>query len=140
MGVVKRARMAKQSHKEPSRSVVPVMIIGAVIVAALLAFSLRRMANSQKPVAASGTASPATSTGPHAPEGLNQADIDKVPRIKTQELRDLIATNSVTVIDVRDAQSYTNSHIPGSLHIPMARIDGEVPYLPKGKPIVTYCT
>ena len=46
----------------------------------------------------------------------------------------------MTVIDVRDAQSYVNAHIPGSLHIPMARIDGEVPYLPKGKPIVTYCT
>ena len=113
----------------------PVMIIGTIVVAALLAFSLRRLANkpAAPPAAPPATASTATAE-PHDP------NIDKVPRIKPQELRDLIAKNAVTVIDVRDANSYLASHIPGSLHIPMARIDGEIPYLPKDKPIVTYCT
>ena len=37
-------------------------------------------------------------------------------------------------------EQFVASHIPGSLHIPVARIEGEIPYLPKGKTIVTYCT
>ncbi|MGZ7080955.1 MAG: rhodanese-like domain-containing protein, partial [Thermoanaerobaculia bacterium] len=66
-------------------------------------------------------------------------ELDTVPRIKPQELRDRIARGEVTVIDVRDAQSYLAGHIPGALHIPMTRLDGDVPYLPKDKPIVTSC-
>lgn len=132
--------MAKQPRNSNSSSVLPVMIIGGVIVIALLAFSFRRMASSRTqsaPPQAATTASPQTAT---TTETAHEAEIAQVPRIKPQELRDLIARNAVTVIDVRDADSYLASHIPGSLHIPMARIDGEVPYLPKGKPIVTYCT
>jgi hydroxyacylglutathione hydrolase len=46
----------------------------------------------------------------------------------------------VTIIDVRDADSYRDRHIPGAMHIPLAYIQGEIPYLPKDKPIVAYCT
>ena len=119
----------------------PVMIIGGIIVVALLAFSFRRMASQKAgsappPQTASGAPAAATETTDPA----HEAQVAKVPRIKVQDLRDLIAKNAVTVIDVRDADSYLAGHIPGALHIPMTRIDGEVPYLPKGKPIVTYCT
>lgn len=134
--IVKRGRMARQPEKRPS-SIMPVMIIGALVVVALLAFSLRRIATSRN--AASQPAAPATASAAPAAEP-HSAELDRVARIKPQELRDLIARNSVTVIDVRDADSYLAAHIPGSLHIPMARIDGEIPYLPKDKPIVTYCT
>ncbi len=57
-----------------------------------------------------------------------------------EELRQKVALSEVTVIDVRDADAYLAAHIPGSLHIPMSRIEGEIPYLPREKPIVTYCT
>jgi len=112
----------------------PVMIIGTVIVVALLAWSLGRVAVSRTapPPAPAATAS--------APEHQHNPELDTVPRIKPEELRERMARNEVVVIDVRDAQSYLNGHIPGALHIPMARIDGEIPYLPKDKPIVTYCT
>ena len=46
----------------------------------------------------------------------------------------------VTLVDVRDMTSFTISHIPGSLNIPFSRIEAEVPYLPKSKQIVLYCT
>jgi hypothetical protein len=128
--------MAKQPRSRNSSSMLPVMIIGAVIVIALLAFSFRRMAGSRTESAPAPAPAPQTATVDTAHEG----QVAQVARIKPQELRDLIAQNAVTVIDVRDADSYLASHIPGALHIPMARIDGEVPYLPKGKPIVTYCT
>jgi len=132
--------MAKQARNRSSSSVLPVMIIGGVIVLALLAFSFRRMASSK--AQAPAVAATASSEGAPAPatDSAHELQIANVARIKPDQLRDLIASNSVTVIDVRDAQSYLESHIPGALHIPMARIDGEIQYLPKGKPIVTYCT
>ena len=118
----------------------PVMIVGALVVIALLTFSLRRMASSRNTASTpTSTKAPAT-TGRTATEPQHDADLDKVARIKPEELRDKIARNEVTVIDVRDAQSFLSSHIPGALHIPMTRLDGEIPYLPKDKPIVTYCT
>jgi rhodanese-related sulfurtransferase len=61
-------------------------------------------------------------------------------RISAADLKPLVLRNEVTIIDVRDIDSYLASHIPGSLHIPLSMIEGEIAYLPKGKPIVTYCT
>lgn len=60
-------------------------------------------------------------------------------RITADELKPQFDRGEVTIIDVRDADPFVQSHIPGALQIPLARIEGEIAYLPKGKPIVTYC-
>jgi 3-mercaptopyruvate sulfurtransferase SseA len=62
------------------------------------------------------------------------------PRISVDELKQLHQAGNVTVIDVRDANAYMGGHIPGALHIPLAFVQGEISYLPRGKKIVTYCT
>ncbi|HKS24279.1 MAG TPA: rhodanese-like domain-containing protein [Thermoanaerobaculia bacterium] len=62
------------------------------------------------------------------------------PRIDPDELLAHFKAGDVTIIDVRDGDSYLASHIPGALHIPLARVQSEVPSLPKAKPIVAYCT
>lgn len=64
---------------------------------------------------------------------------DGVARTSPRELASMIARGEVIVIDVRDADAYIAGHIEGALHIPLSYIAGEVPYLRKGKPIVTYC-
>lgn len=61
-----------------------------------------------------------------------------VPRIAPAELQKRLGT--VAVIDVRAADNYMYAHIPGAMHIPLSFIEQEAPYLPKDKPIVTYCT
>ena len=61
-----------------------------------------------------------------------------VPRISPAELQKRLPT--VVLIDVRAADNYTFAHIPGAMHIPLSFIEQEAPYLPKDKPIVTYCT
>jgi predicted sulfurtransferase len=109
------------------------MIVGSIIVVAILAWALKRVAvsrSAEPPVAAA------------VPQGEHPRDpqLDSVARVKPEELHDRLARNEVVVIDVRDVQSYLNGHIPGALHIPLSRIDGEIPYLPRNKPIVTYCT
>ena len=159
-----------------------VLVIGAILVIALVAFSFSR--TMQKP-ASSGAATPqsaAPSAVPESPvdsragtvdsrageaaqsfpppasprEGVvppaspaipgpadappTQAQLAAVPRIEPADLLQKIENNHVTLIDVRDADSYRTRHIPGALQIPLSFIAGEVPYLPKDKPIVTYCT
>ena len=79
----------------------------------------------------------AAAAPPPAPEPT-PADLASVPRIPTSLLAQKLGT--VTVIDVRDADSYIAGHVAGARHIPLNYLPGEVPYLPKDKPIVTYCT
>lgn len=61
-------------------------------------------------------------------------------RIAFGDFKKQYDAGEIVVIDVRSMDQFIASHIPGSLHIPVARIEGEIPYLPKGKTIVTYCT
>lgn len=87
------------------------------------------------------SARPAAAGAPPAEEREPlAAEVAHVPRSTPEQLLAMIEKKDVTIIDVRDKDSYLARHIPGALHIPLAYIQGEVPYLPKGKPIVTYCT
>jgi len=63
-----------------------------------------------------------------------------VPRVSVDDLKRAVDGGQVTVIDVRDADSYLAAHIPGAIHIPLSYIEGELQYLPRTKPIVAYCT
>ena len=127
-----------------------VMAIGVVAIAALVGWALTRQVEpaapaaveqpiaSQPPVVDTSTftAPPsATSAEPAPPR-----DEDAVPRIKVSDLKERVARGEVTVIDVRDDNAFRMGHIPGSLHIPFARVEGEASSLPRGKPIVTVCT
>ncbi len=63
-------------------------------------------------------------------------------RIEIDEFRKLQAAGKVLVVDVRDPQSYTNGHIPGSINIPLGDHE-QAEHFNKLKaekrPIVTYC-
>ena len=116
-----------------------VMSLGGVAVIALVAWALMR--SFQAPVTPNvppqaGSVQTAVPAQPEPQDPERAA----VKRISVDDLKQEIVRGQVTVIDVRDADSYIAAHIPGSLHIPLARIEGEIQYLPKGKPIVTYCT
>ena len=110
-----------------------VYVVGSVVAAALVVFAVWH-ARQPKPAPAaphaSATMPAAASADPNA----------AAPRIDPEQLLAHFKAGDVTIVDVRDADAFLAAHIPGALHIPLARIDGEVSYLPKGKPIVTYCT
>ncbi|HYO76245.1 MAG TPA: rhodanese-like domain-containing protein [Thermoanaerobaculia bacterium] len=98
----------------------------------------------------SATAAPATTASlpPQTTAGRVDAPLMATPgpigdratvgRMSAEDLRE--QASAVTVIDVRDATSFAASHIPGSINIPFASIEGQLDLIPKGKPIVTYCT
>lgn len=97
------------------------MAVGAAIVLGIIAWAALR-----KP--------PSPSAAPATPSRI------EAPRVALAEAKSQIDSGRVTVIDVRDADAYIAGHIPGSLQIPLARVEGEINYLPRGKPIITYCT
>lgn len=79
--------------------------------------------------------------------GLSRADAQQSPGrellMAFAEFQPLYAHKSVLVVDVRDADSFANGHIPGAVHVPVRDIEGKVAALrksSKGRPIVTYCS
>ncbi len=132
----------KQPQQSTQRSAFVVMTVGGLLVLALVGWALMRSFQAPAaplPTSAAQASAPAPAPAT-TPEHVPDAEHAAVPRIMPDELRQKIARGEVTVIDVRDADAYLAAHIPGSLHIPLSRIEGEIPYLPREKPIVTYCT
>jgi 3-mercaptopyruvate sulfurtransferase SseA len=129
------------SSKSSVRNAYFVMIVAGLAVLALVGWALQRSfqapVSSNLPVSeTAATPRPAITTDEHAQTPEKAA----VPRITAEELQRRIKNGEVTVIDVRSAADYRMGHIPGSLHIPLASIESQISYLPKAKPIVTYCT
>lgn len=63
-------------------------------------------------------------------------------RIEIDELRTLQAAKNVLVVDVRDAGSFANGHIPGAINIPLGDEEQAAYYSrlrAEKRPIVTYC-
>ena len=173
--------MAKQRHSTPTpegpaRGPMMFLIIGAVLVAGLVAWALTRTVDTPAPVPSTYTAANdtsanatydtaasstqttqfstetsttptpvATATAPivtttHSAPPSIEGNKAEVKRISAEDLREKVKANAVTVIDVRDASAFAAAHIPGSLHIPLASVEANLDRLPKGKPIVAYCT
>ena len=68
------------------------------------------------------------------------APSDGVKRITTVELRDALEKGTAIVVDVRDAATYKQNHIKGSISIPEHQIAARLGELPRDKTIVTYCS
>lgn len=149
----------KRRHETPSSSNTPLIILAAagVLVAALVIWALTRTvepptAALPEPVAstqaAEGTA-PLTTTAttgslppatPPAEAPFAGEDPASVPRIAAEDLRAKHNRNEVLVVDVRDPRAFATAHIPGSINVAFASVDGAAGSLPKDRPIVTYCT
>jgi rhodanese-like protein len=159
--------MAKQRHQEPesgsSFNPIIVLAVGVVLVGGLVAWALTRtveVAPTPPPVeqtqtadtqgfvpsetAAQNTPPLATATAGMGIEPLQppkvEGDRHDVPRIAAEDLRSKMNRGEVTVIDVRDETSFEAGHITGALHMQFATIEGQIDLIPKGKPIVLYCT
>ena len=68
---------------------------------------------------------------------------DKQQLMAFAEFRPLHAQKSVLVVDVRDADSFSNGRIPGAIHVPVHDIDARIAAVKKaanGRVVVTYCS
>jgi rhodanese-related sulfurtransferase len=63
-----------------------------------------------------------------------------VPRISLADFKKAVDAGQVLIIDVRDAGSYADGHIPGAILAPLDQIQKRAPGLKGAKrPIVLYC-
>jgi rhodanese-related sulfurtransferase len=84
----------------------------------------------------------ATTTGAASAREAREAELkDPSRRIPIEQLVALASTGTVTVVDVRDEDSFVAGHIPGAIWIPLSSVERGVEQLRAlGKPVVTYCS
>ena len=71
----------------------------------------------------------------------NQNAEEKIPRVKVEEAKKLVAEGKAIIIDVRGADAYKASHIKGALEVPIDKLKaGDFKDLPKDKLIIAYCS
>ncbi len=127
-----------KSAKTERNLVGPILgvVAGIAIVVAIFLFTDRSAEQSTSPVSDQMAATPQSQPAPPAPE----MDLSQVRRIDVAEAKRLLDAGEAITIDVRDVQSYVAGHIPGALQIPLQYVAGEVPWFPKDKTLITYCT
>lgn len=59
--------------------------------------------------------------------------------VNVQQVADAIASDSHTVVDVRELDEWQDVHIAGAVHIPLVELGARAVELPAGKPIYTVC-
>ena len=70
---------------------------------------------------------------------LTEAD---VPRVPLEQAKVALDSGAAVIVDVRSAQAYEASHIPGAISIPLSEIEANPNglKLDKDQWIITYCT
>ena len=64
----------------------------------------------------------------------------EIPRVPLSDAKSAYDKKTAFFIDVRDAGSYAESHIPGAVNIALATLDNHLDEIPNDQWIITYCT
>jgi predicted methyltransferase len=89
-----------------------------------------------------GDMPPVTPTGTAPARETSDAELnDPSLRIPIEEFAVLASKGTVTVVDVRDEDSFVTGHIPGAIWIPLSSVDRSLERLRAlAEPVVTYCS
>jgi 3-mercaptopyruvate sulfurtransferase SseA len=76
---------------------------------------------------------------PESPGGTVTEDpLSEVPRVSLADAKAAYDNSSAVFVDVRDAESYAQGHIPGALSIPLTEIPNRSSELDPSDWIITY--
>lgn len=64
---------------------------------------------------------------------------DSLAPVTAEELRELVSSGEVYLIDVRPASEYAAGHLPGAVSVPLPEVDEHVQGWQDTRPIVAYC-
>lgn len=67
-------------------------------------------------------------------------DQDTIARVSPAEAKQAFDQQSAVFLDVRVADAFAESHIPGAISIPVAELESKLGTLNKQDWIITYCT
>jgi len=65
--------------------------------------------------------------------------MEQFEEIDTQRAKELIEQGGITIVDIRDRDSFEEGHIEGAVFINDANIDEFVSSTDKNKPVLCYC-
>lgn len=71
-----------------------------------------------------------------SPQG--EGNYPDVPRVSLADAKAAYETRGAVFLDVRDTESFTQSHIPGALSIPLSELTDRMAELDKSAWIITY--
>ena len=60
-------------------------------------------------------------------------------RISIEQAQNIIATENVTLLDIRDPDSYAAGHIENAIHVTNQNVDVVVASANKTQPLIIYC-
>lgn len=122
--------MSHKSRKNKPVINTPLLIAGAGLVLLLFAaFLLLRPA----PQPAAATQAPSS-------QHSGEETFPEIPRISLEDSKVAFDNQKAVFVDVRDASSYADSHIPGALSIPLAELETRLGELDPNQWIIPYCT
>ncbi len=70
----------------------------------------------------------------------SEGDFPNVPRVSLADAKAAYETGGAVFLDVRDAESYAQSHIVGAISIPINELSDRMGELNQSDWIITYCT
>lgn len=80
-----------------------------------------------------------TPTVPLSSNSHDEETFPEIPRVSLLDSRAAYDASSAVFVDVRDNAKYAASHVPGSIHIPLAQLTSRLSELDKTQWIITYC-
>ncbi len=82
--------------------------------------------------------------GYFGPEALEvwrgtKGGLQVIPDFTLSEVKDGIRNQQVTLLDVRGEDEWKAGHVPGSVNLPVGKLDQQAGSLPKGRPVIVHC-
>ena len=71
---------------------------------------------------------------------VEEGDSLEIPRVSLSDAQAAFEAKGAVFVDVRDATSYAQAHIPGALSIPLGELPSRLDELNPSDWIITYCT
>lgn len=84
--------------------------------------------------------SQATPSEPAISSGHDEETYPEIERVSVEDAKAALDSGTAVFVDVRGADAYAMSHIPGSVSIPLAEVESRLSELDTNQWIITYCT
>ncbi len=78
-------------------------------------------------------------TGWIAPADAAPAATEKVAQVSPEQARQMLASGTHAVLDVRRADEFVAGHLPGATHVPHVQLAKRLNEVPRGKPLLVNC-
>ena len=122
-----------------------ILIIGSIVVIAAGAILILSAlpggpAATMPQSAAPQNTAPQASVPQAAPTTAAELPYPEIVRVSLGDAKAAYDLKQAVYLDVRDADSYANSHIPGAVSIPLNNLETRLKELDPNAWILTYCT